>query len=109
MIYLSERYGIKDKLEIAECCLYDLERAKNYYFANTGQNEFSDSLFKCFILPCLGKEKNVYRDSKLRSWARAKIFDYKPSIRQEKGHLVLAEKVPPGIVRFISGEFDKEI
>lgn len=110
MIYLSALYNIKDRMHVPGCCLYDLERAKNYYFKNTGQDEFSDSIFRCFILPCLGKEKNVYRDSKVRSWSSPKtIFDYKPSKRFASGHLVLADKVPPGVVRNVSGEFDKEI
>ena len=95
---------------MAECCLYELERAKNYYFKATNQNEFSDSIFRCFIIPCLGKEKNTYRDFKIKSWTTPKtIFDYKPSKRFASGHLVLAEKSAPGIVKFVSGEFDKEI
>jgi len=106
MIYLSQRYGIRDREQIAECCLYDLERARNYFFKRTGMNEFSDSIFKCFILPCLGNERNIKRESQIRGWNKGKIFSYIPSKRE---HLVLAEKVPPGLVRFISGEFDKEI
>jgi len=106
MIYLSSIYGIRDRVLISECCLYDLERGKNYYFKRTGQNEFSDSIFKGFIIPCVGNEKNIYRESKIRGWNKGKIFSYVPSKRE---HLVLAEKVPPGIVRFVSGEFDKEI
>jgi len=107
MIYLSARYGIRDREQIAECCLYELERAKNYYFKNTGNNEFSDSIFKCFILQCVGNEKNIYRDSKLKIWKNPRdSFEYSPSKRE---HLVLAEKVPPGLVKNISGEFDKEI
>ena len=110
MIYLSARYGIKDREHIAECCLYDLERARNFYFKNTGQNEFSDSIFKCFVLPCLGKEKNIYRDSKVRSWegrkAKARAFDYKPAGRP---FLVMGDKVHTGAVKFVSGELDKEI
>ena len=111
MIYLSARYGIRDREQIAECCLYDLERARNYYFNKTGKNEFDESIFKCFILPCLGNEKNIYRDSKLKIWKNPRdSFDYQPSKRFEStGFLVLADKVPPGHVRFISGEFDKEI
>jgi len=110
MIYLSGIYGIRDKEQMAECCLYELERAKNYYFKTTNQNEFSDSIFRCFIIPCLGKEKNTYRDFKIKSWTTPKtIFDYKPSKRFASGHLVLAEKSAPGIVKFVSGEFDKEI
>lgn len=106
MIYLSGIYGIRDRQQIAECCLYDLERAMNYYFKRTNQNEFSDSIFKCFILPCIGNEKNIYRESKIRGWNKGKIFSYVPSKRE---HLVLGDKVPPGYVRYISGEFDKEI
>ena len=110
MIYLSSRYGIRDREEIAECCLYDLERAKKYYFQKTGKNEFDDSMFRCFVLPCLGKEKNILRDSKIRVWSsgktKSKPFTYIPSTRP---HLVKEDKVPPGIVRFVSGEFDKEI
>jgi len=106
MIYLSGRYGIKDRVEIAECCLYELERGKNFYFHKTGKNEFSDSIFKCFILSCLGNEKNILRESKIKGWNKGKIFSYVPSKRE---FLVLAEKVPPGYVKFVSGEFDKEI
>lgn len=110
MIYLSGRYGIRDRQQIAECCLYDLERAKKYYFQKTGKNEFDESMFRCFVLPCLGKEKNVLRDSKIRVWTsgktRSKPFTYVPATRP---HLVLEDKVPPGIVKFVSGELDKEI
>jgi len=110
MNYLSIRYGIKDRQEIAECCLYDLERAKKYFFHHSKKNEFDDTIFKCFILPCLGKEKNILRESKVRSWTSAhtknKPFSYIPSSRS---YLVSEDKVPPGIVKFISGEFDKDI
>ena len=106
MIYLSARYGIRDREQISECCLYELERGKNYFFNKTGQNEFTDTIFKCFILPCLGTERNIKRESQIRGWNKGKIFSYIPSKRE---HLVLAEKVPPGVVRFVSGEFDKEI
>lgn len=110
MIYLSARYGIRDREQISECCLYELERAKNYYFKQTNQNEFSDSIFKCFILKCIGKEKNIYRESKVKVWTNPKHpFNYQPSKRMESGYLVTADKVPPGVVRNISGEFDKEL
>ena len=110
MIYLSARYGIKDRQQIAECCLYDLERAKNYFFNHSKKNEFDDTIFKCFILPCLGKEKNILRDSKIKLWTsgqtKIKPFSYLPSSRS---FLVSEDKVPPGIVKFVSGEFDKDI
>jgi len=106
MIYLSSIYGIRDRVTISECCLYELERAKNYFFKRTSQNEFSHSIFKCFIIPCIGIQKNIYRESKIRGWNKGKIFSYIPSKRE---HLVLADKVPPGYVRYISGEFDREI
>ena len=106
MYYLSACYGIRDKKEISECCLYELDRAKKYFFARTGKNEYSDSLFRCFILPCIGTEKNYYKDSKLRIWKKDKIFTYVPSKRE---YLVTLDKVPPGIIKNISGEFDKEI
>ena len=110
MIYLSERYGIKDRQQIAECCLYDLERAKTYFFNQSKKNEFDDTIFKCFILPCLGKEKNILRDSKIKLWTsghtKIKPFSYIPSGRS---FLVSEDKVPPGIVKYVSGEFDKDI
>jgi hypothetical protein len=110
MIYLSERYGIRDRQEIAECCLYDLERAKNYFFHQSKKNEFDDTIFRCFILPCLGKEKNILRDSKIKIWTsgqtKVKSFSYVPFGRE---HLVSEDKVPPGFVKFVSGEFDKDI
>jgi hypothetical protein len=110
MIYLSARYGIKDRQQIAECCIYDLERAKNYFFNYSKKNEFDDTIFKCFILPCLGKEKNILRDSKIKLWTsgqtKIKPFSYLPSARS---FLVSEDKVPPGIVKFVSGEFDKDI
>jgi hypothetical protein len=110
MIYLSARYGIKDRQQIAECCLYDLERAKNYFFNHSKKNEFDDTIFKCFILPCLGKEKNILKDSKIKLWTsghtKIKPFSYLPSARS---FLVSEDKVPPGIVKFVSGEFDKDI
>jgi len=109
MIYLSAVYGIRDRQQIAECCLYDLERAKNYFFNKTGMNEFSDSIFRCFVLPCLGKEKDTYRESKIRSWTGSKIFGYVPQKRMASGFLVMADKVPPGIVKFVTGEYDKDI
>ena len=110
MIYLSERYGIRDRQQIAECCLYDLERGKTYFFNHAKKNEFDDTIFKCFILPCLGKEKNILRESKIKLWTAAhtkmKPFSYVPSGRS---FLVSEDKVPPGIVKFVSGEFDKDI
>jgi hypothetical protein len=110
MIYISERYGIKDRQEIAECCLYDLERAKNYFFHHSKKNEFDDTIFRCFILPCLGKEKNILKDSKIKLWTssqtKMKSFSYVPFGRS---FLVSEDKVPPGIVKFVSGEFDKDI
>ena len=110
MIYLSERYGIRDRQQIAECCLYDLERAKTYFFNNSKKNEFDDTIFRCFILPCLGKEKNILRESKIKLWTsghtKIKPFSYIPSARS---FLVSEDKVPPGIVKFVSGEFDKDI
>lgn len=107
MKYLSGRYGIKDRQQISECCLYELQRAKESYFSRKGENEFGDNIFRNFVLPCLGKEKNILRESKKRSWGGDKKgFVYVPSLRE---HLVLENKVPPGIVRFVSGEIDKEI
>ena len=110
MIYLSERYGIRDRQQIAECCLYDLERGKTYFFNHAKKNEFDDTIFRCFILPCLGKEKNILRESKIKLWTAAhtkmKPFSYVPSGRS---FLVSEDKVPPGIVKFVSGEFDKDI
>ena len=110
MIYLSGRYGIRDREQISRCCLYELDRAKKYYFKNSGQDEFGDNLFRCFILPCLGKEKNVLRESKIRVWSSGKTkqkpFTYVPATRE---HLVVESKVPAGYVKFISGELDREV
>jgi hypothetical protein len=58
----------------------------------------------------LGKEKNILRDSKIKIWTSAqtkvKSFSYMPFGRE---HLVSEDKVPPGFVKFVSGEFDKDI
>lgn len=106
MYYLSACYGIRDRKDVVECCLYELDRAKKYYFARTGENEFSNSLFRYFITSCVGIEKNLLADSKVRKWKKERTFTYTPDKRE---YLVLAEKVPAGIVYNMSGEFDKEV
>jgi hypothetical protein len=45
-------------------------------------------------------------DSKVKKWKKEKTFTYTPDKRE---FLVLAEKVPAGIVYNMSGEFDKEV
>ena len=69
-------------------------------------NEFSNSLFRYFITSCVGIEKNLLADSKVRKWKKERTFTYTPDKRE---YLVLAEKVPAGIVYNMSGEFDKEV
>lgn len=106
MRYLSKLYNIKEKEHVAECCLYDLERAKTYYFNKSGQNEFGDNVFQNFVIPCIGEEKNVVRENKIKGWSFVRKFNYIPAKRE---HLVTGNKTGPGIVKFVSGEFDKEV
>ena len=106
MYYLGKRHNIKYSLKLSECCLYDLERARTFYFNNSNTNRFNDNIFKEFILECLGTEKNIYRDNKIKQWKREKKFLYIPAKRP---HLSSGDKVGPGTVRFISGEFEKII
>ena len=106
MRYLSKLYNIKEKEHVAECCLYDLERAKTYYFNKTGADEFGDNVFQNFVIPCIGEEKNVVRENKIKGWSFVRKFNYIPAKRE---HLVTGDKTGPGIVKFVSGEFDKEV
>jgi len=106
MIYLSACYNIHFQKDSAECCLYELERARKYYFTQNNENQFTENVFKSFIYTYTGEEKNIYRDSKINAYNRTKKFFYTPGKRQ---FLVESNKVGTGSIKFISGEYDKEI
>lgn len=106
MIYLAKRYNIYQTVDESNCCIYELDRGRRYYFSRTNENEFTMNPFRSFVIDCIGKQKNVYRDSKIRGWNREKRFRYIPSKRK---YMTSGSKVGSGTVFNISGEYQKSI
>ena len=93
-------------MESAKCCLYELDRARTYFYNQNKTNQCGNHLFRNFVTNYIGSEKDVYLQSKINSFNREKKFIYTPSKRQ---YLVESSKVGNGAIKYISGEFDKEI
>lgn len=106
MIYLSGCYNINFQKESSKCCLYELNRARKYYFSQNKTNQYKNNIFRDFVTDFVGEEIDVYKQSKINAFNRVKKFIYTPGKRQ---YLVESSKVGAGITKFISGEFDKEI
>ena len=60
MSYLSIIYNIKNKKDIAESCIYELERAKTFYFKKNKLNEKHDSIFQSYVTNFIGCNKDLY-------------------------------------------------
>ena len=106
MSYLSIIYNIKNKKDIAESCIYELERAKKYYFTKNNIDENYDSIFKSYVKKFIGNNKDLYLESKIKNWGNRNKFRYIPKKRE---HLIEVENIGSGKIKNISGEFNKYI
>ena len=105
MIYLSKTYNIKQTMQMSKSCIYELIRARKSFISKKS-NSNKNNPFKIYVLDCLGENKDIYMDSKKRSWIKGAKFNYVPGKRK---HIIDSSKIGTGWIRDISGEFNKEI
>lgn len=99
---------------IAQCAIYNLDKAKGLYFVeNTTITQLDESPFKQFNIKCIGEEYNIIRNHRKRLWSEKDVEFQKRSkfylAPEKRKFKVMPNSVKAGKLHDYLGEFRQNI
>jgi hypothetical protein len=104
-IWLGKCYKIDDLIMDSKVMLYYLQEGRNYYMNIMVKTKLDDSVFEEFSEKYIGEQENKIIKYKEKKWNN-ESFNYIPEQRE---FIIEPDKIGCGKIRFICGEFEKNL